>query len=78
MSSIPLFDQNDHSFVPTCRTAERRAQAPSRMPLAAPAEPARSVLDGAEHGATLAISQTSPTNLPLDNGWEVLPLRGRD
>src|SRR5215510_13016545 len=29
---IPLFDRNDHSFVPTCRAAERRAQALSRMP----------------------------------------------
>ncbi len=51
---IPLFDRSGHPFVPTCRWAERRAQAQSRMPLAAPAEPARSVLDGGEHGATIA------------------------
>ena len=41
---------NDHPFVPTCLPAERRAQRQSRMPprtAAAPAEPARSVLDRA-------------------------------
>jgi hypothetical protein len=31
-SNIPLFDQNDHPFVPTCRLAKRRAQRQSRMP----------------------------------------------
>jgi len=28
----PLFDRNDHPFVPTCLPAERRAQRQSRMP----------------------------------------------
>jgi hypothetical protein len=50
----PFVRPDGHPFVPTCRLAERRAQTPSRMPLAAPAEPARSVLDGGEHGAILA------------------------
>jgi len=44
---------SNHPFVPTCRLAERGAQMRSRMPLAAPAEPARSVLDGIERGASL-------------------------
>jgi hypothetical protein len=50
---IPLFDCATHPFVPTCRPAERRAQTLSRMPLAAPAQPARSVLDDGEHGAII-------------------------
>ena len=50
---IPLFDRNGHPFVPTWRPPERCAQARSRMPLAASAHPARSVLDGAEHSAML-------------------------
>jgi hypothetical protein len=55
--SIPLFDRNrDHPSVPTWRLPERCAHARSRMPLAAPPKAARSVLDGAEHSATL-ISQ---------------------
>jgi hypothetical protein len=52
----PFVRSDGHPFVPTCRPEERRAQMPSRMPLAAPAEPARSVLDGGEHGAILASS----------------------
>jgi hypothetical protein len=32
-SNIPLFDRQDHPFVPTCLLAERRAQRQSRMPL---------------------------------------------
>ena len=53
-SSIPLFDRNrDHPSVPTWRLPERCAQGRSGMPFAAPATPARSVLDGAEHSATL-------------------------
>ena len=31
-SNIPLFDRQDHPFVPTCLPAERRAQRQSRMP----------------------------------------------
>ena len=56
---------NDHPFVPTCRSAERRAQTLSRMPLAAPAQPARKrVLDSGEHGATLQGTGTHPRGLP--------------
>ena len=55
LDSIPLFDRGP-SLRPDLPRAERRAQTPSRMPLAAPAEPARSVLDGGEHGAILAKS----------------------
>ena len=52
--TIPLFDRNrGHPSVPTWLLPERCAQARSRMPLAAPAKPARRVLDGAEHGAIL-------------------------
>ena len=52
--TIPLFDQNrDHPPVPTWRLPERCAQTQSRMPLAAPAKPARSVLDDGEHSAIL-------------------------
>ena len=52
--TIPLFDRNrDHPPVPTWRPPERCAQTQSRMPLAAPAKPARSVLDGGEHSAIL-------------------------
>jgi len=46
-NNIPLFDRQDHPFVPTCVPAEHRAQRHSRMPhanAAAPAQPARSVL----------------------------------
>jgi hypothetical protein len=51
---IPLFDCScDHPSVPTWRTPEHCAQTRSRMPLAAPAQPARSVLDGVEHSAML-------------------------
>ena len=43
--TIPLFDRNrDHPPVPTWRPPERCAQTQSRMPLAAPAKPARNVL----------------------------------
>jgi hypothetical protein len=63
--TIPLFDRKrDHPPVPTWRPPKPCAQTQSRMPLAAPAKPARSVLDGAEHSATLlprdAITKTSP------------------
>jgi hypothetical protein len=52
--TIPLFDRNrDHPPVPTWRPPERGAQTQSRMPLAAPAKPARNVLDGGEHSAIL-------------------------
>jgi len=52
---IPLFDRNrGHPPVPTWRPPERGAQARSRMPPAAPAKPARSVLDGTERSAILA------------------------
>ena len=52
--TIPLFDRNrDHPPVPTWRSPERCAQTQSRMPLAAPDKPARSVLDGGEHSAIL-------------------------
>ncbi len=61
---IPLFDRIDHPFVPTCRKTERRAQAPSRMPLAASAKPTRSVLDSAEHGATLVEEGKTIRSLP--------------
>jgi hypothetical protein len=54
---IPLFDRyHGHPFVPTWRLQERGAQARSRMPLAAPAQPARSVLDSAEHSDILRSS----------------------
>jgi hypothetical protein len=53
MIVYPLVRPRGHPFVPTCRSAQRRAQPQSRMPLAAPAKPARSVLDSGEHGATL-------------------------
>jgi hypothetical protein len=43
----------DHPFVPTCQAPVRRAQTLSRMAPAPPAQPARSVLDSGEHGATL-------------------------
>jgi hypothetical protein len=56
---IPLFDRGGHPFVPTWRSPARRAQPRSRMPLAAPAEPARSVLDGGEHGATISHEGTT-------------------
>ena len=65
---IPLFDRNrDHPSVPTWRPPERGAQARSRMPLAAPAQPARSVLDGAEHRAIL-LSQGTPPPSPIACG----------
>ena len=49
-NNILLFDRQDHPFVPTCLPAEHRAQRQSRMPpanAAAPAQPARRVLDRA-------------------------------
>src|SRR5258707_5418685 len=56
------------------------------MPLAAPPEAARSVLDGAEHKAMLvrqggAIAASMPARLPprqnrLDHWWGVLPWAG--
>ena len=49
-SNIPLFDWQHHPFVPTWPLVERRAQRQSRMGAAnaaAPAWPARSVLDRA-------------------------------
>ncbi len=84
---IPLFDRNcGHPSVPTWRLSERGAQARSRMPLAAPAQPARSVLDGAEHSAIL-VSQgrrhcrfpsgvTAPLNC-LTIGGESPPLQAK-
>jgi len=44
---------NDHPFVPTCQSAERRAQALSRMPLAAPATAGAKRPGQREHGATI-------------------------
>jgi hypothetical protein len=52
-TAIPLFDRSGHPSVPTWRLPKRCAQALSRRPLAAPAKPARSVLDRAEHSAKL-------------------------
>jgi Beta-lactamase len=49
---IPLFDGGDHPFVPTCEPMERCAQTLSRMPLAAPAKPARN--------ASLTVASTAP------------------
>src|SRR6516162_9168444 len=49
-SRIPLFDRNDHPSVPTCLSADRRAQRQSKdaaANAAAPAEPAHSVVDRA-------------------------------
>jgi hypothetical protein len=49
-NNILLFDRQDHPFVPTSLPAEHRAQRQSRKPpanAAAPAQPARHVLDRA-------------------------------
>ncbi|WP_368912115.1 hypothetical protein, partial [Taklimakanibacter deserti] len=57
---IPLFDRNDHPFVPTYFKAERRAQVLSRMPpKAAPAKLARSVLDSASTALQSTITEPS-------------------
>jgi hypothetical protein len=71
---IPWFDLSTHPFVPTLRWAQSgRAQARSRMPACqAPAQPARSVLDGAEHGATLTSQEGDRApKIPLANRWDV-------
>jgi hypothetical protein len=72
-----------HSFVrpqqtiPSSRPADRQSAASqtlSRMPLAAPAKPARSVLDGGKRGATLAaegrhqLSRVTARDPDLTNG----------
>src|SRR6266849_10574160 len=77
--TIPLFDRSDHPFVPTCRAAERRAQALSRMPLAAPATAGATRPGQREHGATIlrqgqhrseSLRGYRPA-LCLDYWWEV-------
>ena len=78
---IPLFDTNDPPFIPIQQPPERRAQATSRMPLAAPAKPARSVLD--EASAVLSsikrdIGRSSqiqglPPQLALEYWWGAPP-----
>ena len=64
----PFVRPRGHPFVPTCRMAERRAQTLSRMPLAAPAKPAQSVLDSGEHGATLSGKGPHHRKSPLTTG----------
>jgi hypothetical protein len=79
IAPIPLFDRSDHPFVPTCRAAERRAQALSRMPLAAPATAGATRPGQREHGATILRQGQRRSDslrgyrpaLCLDYWWEV-------
>jgi hypothetical protein len=58
--SVSLFDPTDRLSVPTCLgLVTPRAAAVKDGPLGPPPEEARSVLEGGEHGVTLAVVGTA-------------------